>query len=140
MTPTGSKAGRQIASAQVIVRAASGKRFDGHTAITVDSLPDYAPSAEDAEAARAAFAAAGFDCGPLVGISFSITAERALFEQFFGATLRGSPKGGDRVVRGGAGGLELPLGSLPSALRERLVAVTFSPPADLHEGRGHTMR
>jgi hypothetical protein len=124
-----------VLSAQVIVRSRSGKQIRGDTPITTRNLADYAPSAEDANFARTAFARAGFQTGNLVGISFSITAPAAMFESFFGAAINSDAKG--RIKVAGAAdpeGLEIPLGRLPEELAQRIVAVTFSPPADLHDG------
>jgi hypothetical protein len=121
-----------IASAQVILRSESGRHFRGDTAITAENVHEYAPSAEDVEAARPAFAAAGFETGKMVGISFSITAPASTFERFFHAKLQTDSRGLLKVKGGRAQGLELPLNALPRDLAERIVAVTFSPPADLH--------
>jgi|SRR4051812_6909849 hypothetical protein len=118
-----------IVSAQALIRPASGERLSGDVAITVETLDRYRPSPQDVEAAREAFRAAGFEVGELVGISFSVTAPVSRFERFFAARLRVRPDG---AVEVGSGGLELPLTALPPALAGRLVAVTFTPPADLH--------
>jgi hypothetical protein len=74
-----------------------------------------------------------------VGISFSLSASAALFERFFGTTINLDRRGSVRVA-GAADpeGLELPLGRLPRELTQRIVTVTFSPPADLYNGA--TMR
>jgi hypothetical protein len=109
--------------------------------ITTRNLADYAPAPEDAEAARRAFRDAGFEVGELVGISFSITAPRSRFEEVFGIRLRVDERGAvaasDREAP--RGGLELPLGRLPRSLAERLVAVAFTPPAELHDGEGSAL-
>lgn len=128
----------RIISAQVILRPHSGKRLRADVPITSQNLAEYAPSPEDAAAARAAFRAAGFDAGEVLGISFSITGPLALFERFFGTKLRVDERGAVATVgaEAPAGGLELPLDRLPTALAARVTAVAFTPPADLHGGDG----
>jgi hypothetical protein len=129
------KSENPVLSAQVIVRSQSGKQIRGDTPITTQNLADYAPSEEDANFLRAAFARAGFQTGNLVGISFSITAPAAVFQHFFGVAIHKDAKGLIKVA-GAADpeGLEFPLGRLPGELAQRIVAVTFSPPADLYDG------
>jgi len=79
-----------------------------------------------APAAAAQLAALGFEVGNTVGNSFSVSAPVRVFESVFEVRLRSTKKGGV-----GAGGtLELPLGSLPDALRSLLSAVTFTAPPD----------
>lgn len=121
----------QPVSAQVILRSMSGKQL-GEEPITSKNLHDYAPSPEDVAVALEAFSAAGFETGPMVGISFAITAPVRTFERFFGSRLtveRG------RVRVGGAiddEQLQLPLTKLPQSLVGRVIAVTFTPPAELY--------
>lgn len=122
-----------VLTAQAIVRAASGKRLRGSEPVTTRTLAEHVPSPEDAAAAQAAFAAAGFDTGALGGISFSITASKERFEQLFGVELEVGESGVALAGRKApGGGLDLPLDHLPSELRARLEAVAFTPPADLH--------
>ena len=129
-----------MASAQVIIRSQSGKRITGDTLITAETIRDYQPAEEDVDAARAAFTQAGFETGPCVGISFSITAAPQTFERFFATRLRVDERGVVAPDRGeGPDGLELPLGALPGELSSRLVTVTFSPPAELFGGGSSTM-
>ena len=130
-----SDAERAIA-AQVIVRSASGARVRGDVPITSENVAEYAPAPEEAAAVTAAFRAAGFEVGAVVGISFSITAPLSRFEQYFDTRLRVDDRGAIAPAGGRApsGGLELPLGALPDEVRERVVAVAFTPPADLMHG------
>jgi hypothetical protein len=141
-------------SAQVLVRSASGARVRGDVPITSGNIAEYTPSTSDTEAVRHAFHAAGFIVGPLVGISCSITAPVARFESFFAVTLRVRADGAVQVSRGdgNAAGAEasakgdegddaftLPLSALPADLADRIVAVTFTPPADLHGPKASAM-
>jgi hypothetical protein len=119
----------------VIVRSKSGKRIRGDVPITARNLADYAPSEEDAAFAVAAFAGAGFQTGNLVGISFSISAPAEQFQGYFGVAIHMDAKGRVKVTGAeDAEGLQLPLQRLPRQLADRIVAVTFGPPADLHGG------
>lgn len=131
-----SKARNPVVSAQVLVRSASGERLRGDVPITSENLGRYLPSPQDVGTARAAFRRAGFEVGEAVGISFSATAPVSTFEEYFATTLRVLPDGS---VEAGPGRLELPLEALPKELADLLVAVTFTPPADLHEPRGGLM-
>ena len=125
-------------TAQVIVRSRSGKRISGDVAITSRTITDYVPSPEDAEAATLRFRELGFEIGPLVGISFSITALASKFEETFGVKLRVDDRGA--VARAGSepppGGLELPAQTLPPELAKLVVTVTFAPPAELYGPSG----
>jgi hypothetical protein len=120
------------------VRAGAGKRLQGSAPITARTLAEHQPSPADVAFAQEAFRAAGFEVGELGGISFAITAPKRRFEQLFGLELDVDERGA--VGRAGeeapSGGLELPLARLPAALRARLEAVAFTPPADLYPGGG----
>lgn len=119
-------------SAMVLVRSASGARVTGETKVTAETIDRYRPDPGDAQAARAAFTARGFEAGPLVGIAFAITAPQETFETTFGVRLEARDDGA--VAIAGRSGLELPKEALPQELARLLAAVTFSPPADLHGG------
>lgn len=121
----------QMMSAQVLLPAASGKPIDRETIITSENIQDFVPSLETVARAREAFAAAGFDVGENVGISFSISATVSTFEQVFETSLRQDDQGGVAALQDdGSVRYELPLGGLPELLSNLVVAVTFSPPPD----------
>ena len=83
----------------------------------------------DAEAACAAFARAGFEVGPAVGGTFSITAPRARFEQVFKKALKQEGDAGVTLAEAAEGDpYVLPLAGLPDELRRSASVVTFSPP------------
>jgi hypothetical protein len=132
---------RRTLAAQAIVRAASGKPLRGSEPITTRTIADHAPSREDAAAAREAFRKAGFEAGELGGISFTISAPQAHFEQFFGVKLDVDDRGAVGLAgrKAPKGGLELPLDHLPAELRGRLEAVAFESPADLHDDEGSAL-
>ena len=103
-------------SAQVVLRPASGRRLEG-ARITAETLAEYAPSPDAAGRAMQAFAAAGFQTGPMVGNSFSITAPASTFERMFG-------------VRPPVAELNLPHDRLPPSIANDVEAVVFVPPPD----------
>lgn len=123
-----SKGKQDSLSAQVVLKAASGKSSAGQ-AITSENIRDYLPSQEAVRVARSALAEAGFEVGNVVANSFSITAPAATFEKVFGARIgRGAQRGTPEV--GQAGALELPLKKLSREVAGVIEAVTFSPPPD----------
>jgi hypothetical protein len=75
------------------------------------------------------FAQAGFQVGPWVGISFSVTAPVTHFERFFGVP---AAQEGDQPFPSG----ELPLSALDPALREHIQTVLFTRRPDFGPG-GH---
>ncbi len=125
-----SPAKKDPASAQVILRSASGKVIDGATSITSQNVREFAPSDESVVRAAEAFAAAGFDVGAMVGISFSISAPVGRFEQVFKTRLRQERGGLEAIQDDGSGSYELPLHGLPESLASLVVAVAFTPPPD----------
>lgn len=122
----------QLISAQVVLQSASGKSFDGKTAITSENIADYVPSQESVASAEAGFSQAGFEVGNIVGNSLSITASKSTFEKFFKVKLQAGERGDVKVAaaKGATAGYELPLKALPRNLSQVVVAVTFSPPPD----------
>lgn len=122
---------QQVVSAQVVLRPASGKSIRSQLAITAENIGDFLPSAETALTATQAFAAAGFEVGPVVGISFSITAPVETFEKVFDTHLRLEERGGIKAIGPDKSvSLELPLQALPKAITDNVEAVTFTPPPD----------
>jgi hypothetical protein len=121
---------QQVVSAQVILRSASGKSPGGQTAITAENISDYLPSAETAARAREAFAAAGFQTGPVVGTSFSITAPIETFEKMFNTRLRLEKSGAIKSVKTESGAYEISLRGLPKTLVDQVESVTFTPPPE----------
>jgi hypothetical protein len=118
-------------SALVVLRPGSGRELTGATAITAANLAEYLPDPGDLELVREAFARAGFEVGNPVGIAFSVEGPRSSFERYFATTVGPATEGGFGAFEGGTGQRELPLSALPPPVRERVVAVTFEPPAEL---------
>jgi hypothetical protein len=121
-----------LVSAQAVLKSASGRSFDGHTAITAESIADYSPSPDTVAAAAAGFSEAGFEVGNMVGNSFSITAPKSTFEKLFKIKLQAEDRGDVKVAaaKGATEGYELPVKALPQKLSQFVSAVTFSPPPD----------
>ncbi len=113
------------------MRPGSGRELSGHSVITADNIADYVPAPHDLAVARALFEQAGFEIGEPVGIGFSITGPLGLFERFFGTRVGPAEDGGYGAFAGDEGRRELPLATLPGELTQRLIAVTFEPPAQL---------
>lgn len=114
------------------LKSASGKSFDGQTAITAENIADYSPSPDTVAAAAAGFKKAGFEIGNMVGNSFSITATKSTFEKFFKIKLKADDRGGLMVAgaKDAPASYELPLKALPKDLLQFVAAVTLSPPPD----------
>jgi len=122
---------KKVLSAQVVLRAASGKRIHG-AAITAANIADYMPSPEVVSRAAALFEKLGFQVSNAVANSFTITAPQAVFEKVFGVRLRQTKEGSVKATPKDAkvSDYELPISGLPRELRDLLEAVTFTPPPD----------
>jgi hypothetical protein len=105
----------RVASAQVVLRPASGKRVT--EPITSQNVREIMPSSADAALARRTFEELGFQAGPVVANSFSITGPTALFEKAFKTRLRPDT-------------FELPTHVLPDPIASIVEAVTFTPAPD----------
>jgi hypothetical protein len=101
-------------SAQVVLRAKGP--------ITAATLAENQPPRENVEAVQGLFRDAGFKLGPYVGISFSISGSKQLFERFF------------RTRLSEVKSYELPLHALPKEVASVIEAVTFTPPPDFGPG------
>ena len=109
--------------AMVVLAPASGRPISGESAITGETLHEFAPDPGDVEVVTRVLAGAGFTVGPLVGIAMSISGPRERFESFFGVGVDDAETGGWEAE----GKRELPV---PAALAGRVHAVTFEPPAE----------
>jgi hypothetical protein len=122
-------------SALVVLRPASGREIAADSRITADTLGEFAPDPEQAAAAGRALAEAGFEVGPVLGISMPVSGSRALFEDFFDTTVRPASGGGWVAVdRAGSESRELPVSRLPEPVASGVQVVTFEPPAELTGG------
>ncbi len=120
--------------ATVVVRPASGERLPADAIVTTDTLDRYRPTADAVDHVTRAFADAGFEVGPFVGIAMSIAGPASRFERVFRTRIGPADEGG--VVAGletSEPGRQLPLRGLPDDLSALLEAVTFEPPAELHD-------
>lgn len=110
-------------SAMVIVRPAD-PNVEVDEPVTSANLARHAPAPEAVEELTAYFAERGFEVGPFVGTSFSISAPARQFRKAFGP---------DRPT-GERESLEFDLGKLPARLRRHLRAVSYSEPPDFGPG------
>ncbi len=119
-------------TAQVVLRPATGRTLTGHEEITRETLHEFLPDPQMAHRVAAAFADSGYEVGPVVGVSFSISARPAVIEQHFRVKLPLDQDGRldfeDHTRRRG---FELPLDALPPSLAEQILSISFGPPADL---------
>jgi hypothetical protein len=106
-----------LISAQVLLKPASGT-MPRDVDITAENIGSLAPAPEAAAEVARALAGAGFEVGPVVGLSFSISARRSVFDRFFGIESAGATKG------------TIPLDRVPALARRHVAAVTFPPPPD----------
>ena len=107
----------QMLSAQVILRPATPRR--SAEPVTAENVHEVLPSPDAAALARREFEQAGFDVGPLVANSFSITGPARLFNKVLRTTRAGR-----------SADLQLPVKGLPAAVAGVIEAITFTPPPD----------
>lgn len=123
----------EIVSAQVLLRSATGRSPLEAGAITSENIDEFAPPPAAAAEVADAFRSLGFEVGPLVGISFSITGPAHRFVTVFGVTLCQTGDEGVACLRpGGAADLELPLDKVAVEMVQAVHTVTFTPPDELH--------
>ena len=70
----------EIISAQVMLLPASGEKIGPDTQITAENIEKFAPPSDAYLIASGAFRSIDFEIGPLVGVTFSITAPARIFE------------------------------------------------------------
>lgn len=121
----------EIVSAQVILRPASGKRITDLTVITVENVKEFIPEEGAAVSATVTFHSEGFEVGPIIGISFSITGPVKVFERFFMVPLHRGKDGAIKfIIEGKVQVSELPAEKLPGELRKSVLTVVFPLPPD----------
>lgn len=100
------------------VRSALVVLHPGSATSASQRAAEVPPSREVVDQVTSAFAARGFQVGPFVGISFSITADKDLFERTFGV----DPQ--SRRFQG----TELPLDRIAPEITQLVNAVTLTEP------------
>jgi hypothetical protein len=110
-----------VVSAQVLLRPKGGV-LPRDADLTAANINAIRPAPEAVAAVTRTFAAAGFEIGVVVGLSFSITARRSAFDAYFGIANAGAQPG------------EVPLDRVPAAARHAVAAITFPPPPDFGPG------
>ena len=122
---------KSIVSAQVILRPASGQAINGRLVISTDNIAELAPSTGAVAAVTEKFRSKGFEIGPLVGISFSVTGSIRTFTEFFGMQIRlGKDRAYEFMAKDKVVGHELTGEDLPEGLRKFVQAVAFPLPPD----------
>jgi len=117
-------------SALVVLRPAGGRTLAGDEAITAESVAEFLPEPAAAERVRAYFRDQGYDVGPLVAASFSITGPRSRFEETFGAGPALAQAERVALGQGDGDATELALESLPPEVAGAVEAVTFTRPPE----------
>lgn len=121
----------QIIPAEVLLISATGITVDENTLITSDNIEDYLPAAETTQIVSQYFKNNGFEVTPLVGISFTIYAPARHFSDFFNTSLGVDEARGIRVLLNSSkASSELPLNLLPDSIKNLIVTITFSAPAN----------
>lgn len=137
----------------VVMRPASGEPLTGDEAITAETLSRFAPDRDVVREVARAFDEAGFETGPLVGISMSLSGPRERFESLFDVTLEPDGNGGWKVAGESAGQEEsaqeesvrgapdtaatdaaeraLPTERLPATIAAGVQSIVFEPPVSL---------
>lgn len=120
-----------VVSAQVVFRTADGRSLSDVGPITAANVGTLAPDPASVDRIARFFRDAGFEVGPAVGSSLSISGPVSLFETVLGHRPKTGLQG--RTVRSAtasSAALELPLERLPPGLAAAIDAVTFSRPPD----------
>lgn len=118
----------------VLMRSASGMVPDLSIEITEKNLHLFAPDTAVVQRVATAFQALGFEAGPLVGISFSITAPARQFSKVFRTHLTQVDDGSIHAVKNGnRDKLELPIDKLEQTISENVYRITFTAAADLND-------
>lgn len=86
--------------------------------------PEVPPAPEQVDAVLAWFRQRGFETGPFIGISFTITGSHDLAREVFGST--------SAMAAGGSG--DLPLGALSDDVAALVAAVVVALPPDFGPG------
>jgi hypothetical protein len=115
--------GDELLSAMVILRPADPE-VDADEPVTTANLARHAPAPGTVAELSSFFAAQGFEVGPFVGTSFSISAPARAFRHMFGP----DQPTGERES------LEFDMRALPPRLRRHLRAISFSEPLDFGPG------
>ena len=121
---------RQInISAQVVVLGRNREEMEGNTEITSENVSQYSTDEKTINELKRIFRDGGFDTGPALGISLSITASRQVFEKFLEVEIYNEEDGiYGFILKGKKAGIELKNEFLPEIIRDRVESITFSSP------------
>ncbi len=118
-------------SAQVVLAARDGTKEPSPQQLTSARLAEVEPDEAAARRVMSWWRDKGFDVGPLVGISFSVSGPAELFARHLHAASALAALAEGRSDREH---LEIPTTRLPGPLRRSVAAVTFSAPPDFGPG------
>jgi hypothetical protein len=122
---------KRVASATVLLKSASGKAVSDSSVITSETIHEYRPAPNVVASAQKGFQSLGFETGPLIGISFSITAPIQTFERIFRVKLGQTKQGGLQATSpSGKVSERLPTQMLPGSLQAIVTAITFVAPPE----------
>ena len=133
--------GSTTVTALVVLRPPDGGSAVGIEPISRPQLDRILPTDDDVGVVAGGLATLGFDVGPMLGISMSITATRPTFEEVFGVTIepdgatwtvivRPDPSRGQDVEPPSE---EIPHDALDTSIRERVDRILFEPTMTLDE-------
>jgi subtilase family serine protease len=117
----------KIISAQVIMYTANGEVIDYQKTITAENIINFVPDPKMVSSVSNIFRTNGFDTGPVVGISFSITAKVSTFEKFLHVLIQPHKDGGFEFMDKRR---ELTGEKLPKVLQNYVQAIVFPRPID----------
>ncbi len=121
----------EIISVQVILQPSSKIVINGESLITSNNIVGYAPPPDAYALAKNIFISLFFEVGPLVGISFSITAKDSVFRKIFNVSFQKDYKGGIQCVKNDKSqSKKLPLDHLPDELIEVIQSITCTESLD----------
>ena len=115
-------------SAQVILKPSHGKDVAIAPLVTSENIHIYLPDEAVADRIKKYFTDHGFACGPIVGISFSITGTKDLFNEFFNVRIIESASEG--VFTSEENEKELPLDPIESDLEKWILSIVFPTPPE----------
>lgn len=121
----------EIVSVQVVLKPSTDMVIDGETQITSNNIEDYLPPPNAYALASNILTSLSFEVGPLVGISFSITAKASVFRETFKVGFQKDSKGGIQCVKkNGEISRQLPIEHLPKEIIEMIQFVVCAEPLD----------
>jgi hypothetical protein len=126
--------GNKLVSAQVIVKTERQNTSLIHDKLNMPTNEKSTPEHSSVTYLTNIFSKNGFSVGPFVGISFSITADNAVFNKFLGASILTEDNKLNFFNKNIKIGKELRNESLPESLRSYVEAIVLPLPPDFGPG------